>query len=426
MSYPKTEERKELVESNFLKEFKKTFEIASKTEADYSDTIYSRFELLEYIGKNFDENIDVVKLPPNDETDLESIKEAIKINDIRIKEPFSESEFTGVLKNKLTEESKSKLSEIKEKQFSITQLESYASCPFQYFADRILHLNTIEEPTEELEAFELGSLLHSILFEFYNLLKKKGITLQGADNTNFNVAEKLLFRVAWEKIEKLKLNSSLAFYEKEKILGIEGDKKNSILYKFLEMERRNEDGFIPEYFELVFGRSENSTGDKSFSHEEFVIDDIKVRGKIDRIDINEKDKTIKVVDYKLSGKKPNQKDILKGLSLQLPLYLYAAKKLIKTQLNKNYDTYAAEIYSLKFVEKDFGPKLIKTISKRSMSKDEMILMAEEMVKICIESIHKYVKDISFGKFNLSELKDRENRVCRYCNFRSVCRIQEVN
>ena len=61
-----------------------------------------------------------------------------------------------------------------------------------------------------------------------------------------------------------------------------------------------------------------------------------------------------------------------------------------------------------------------------MSKDEMITMVEEMIRICIESIHKYVDDITSGKFNLSELEDRENKVCRYCNFRSVCRIQEVS
>ncbi len=41
-------------------------------------------------------------------------------------------------------------------------------------------------------------------------------------------------------------------------------------------------------------------------------------------------------------------------------------------------------------------------------------------------VSKYVEEISSGKFNLSQLEDRENKVCKYCNFRSICRIQEVN
>ncbi|MEJ2196790.1 MAG: hypothetical protein P8X73_18295, partial [Ignavibacteriaceae bacterium] len=92
----------------------------------------------------------------------------------------------------------------------------------------------------------------------------------------------------------------------------------------------------------------------------------------------------------------------------------------------NYEPYGSEIYSLKFNNKDFGAKLIKSNRTRTIEKDNMVKMSEELINICIESINKYVNEIASGKFNLSELEDRENKVCRYCNFRSICRIQEVN
>jgi ATP-dependent helicase/nuclease subunit B len=425
LTHPQTDERKELVDSNFLQEFKVAFKLAEKTEDDYDDIIFSRLELLKYVGDSIRKNHTNILLPEEEEFSLKDAKNAIEINETRLHKPFAESSFTGVLTNKLTDESKNKLLELKDNQYSITQLESYAKCPFQYFADRILHLNTLEEPTEELEAFELGSLLHAILFEFYNELKRKDIILQGADDNNFKKAESLLFKIARDKIDKLKLNSSLSFYEKEKILGIDDNKRNSILYKLLVEERNSTDGFIPEFFELAFGKVDKLTGDKSLSSEKFEIGDVKVRGKIDRVDINEKDGTIKIVDYKLSGNRPRQNDLISGLSLQLPLYLYAAKELIKSQLNKNYDPFGAEIYSLKFNQKDFGSKLAG-IGRSKNDKDKMVNLAEEMIKICIESISKYVEEISSGKFNLSRLEDRENKVCRYCNFRSICRIQEVN
>ena len=107
------------------------------------------------------------------------------------------------------------------------------------------------------------------------------------------------------------------------------------------------------------------------------------------------------------------------------MYLYTAKELIKSQLNKNYKPFGAEIYSLKFNQKDFGSKLAG-IGRAINDKEKMVQLAEEMIKICIESINKYVNEISSGKFNLSRLEDRENKVCKYCNFRSICRIQEVN
>jgi len=425
LTHPQTDERKELVESNFLQEFKLDFKLHKKKEEDYDDVIFSRLELLKYVGDSVRSNNTNILLPEEEKFNLKDARSAIEINETRLNEPFADSTYTGVLKNELTDELKDRLLQLKDNQYSITQLESYAKCPFQYFADRVLHLNTLEEPTEELEAFELGSLLHLILFEFYKELKRKNIILQGADDINFKKAEKLLFKTARDKIDKLKLNSSLTFYEKEKILGVDDNKKNSILYKFLIEERNSKDGFIPEFFELAFGKVDKMTGDKSFYGEEFEIGDTKVRGKIDRVDINEKDGTIKVIDYKLSGKRPRQNDMQSGLSLQLPLYLYAAKELIKSQLHKNYKPFGAEIFSLKFNQKDFGSKYAG-ISRAINDKDKMVSLAEEMIKICIESIKKYVKEISSGKFNLSRLEDRENMVCKYCNFRSICRIQDVN
>ncbi|MGB5892870.1 MAG: PD-(D/E)XK nuclease family protein, partial [Ignavibacteriaceae bacterium] len=425
LTHPQTDERKELVESNFLQEFKVAFKLAEKTEEDYDDLIFSQLELLKYVGDSVRKNHANILLPEEEEFNLIEAKSAIEINEIRLNEPFADSSYTGVLTNELSDELKNKLLELKDNQYSVTQLESYAKCPFQYFADRVLHLNTLEEPTEELEAFELGSLLHAILFEFYKELKRKDIILQGADDKNFKKAESLLFKTARDKIDKLKLNSSLTFYEKEKILGVDDNKRNSILYKFLVEERNSTDGFMPEFFELAFGKVDKLTGDKSLSSEKFEIGDIKVRGKIDRVDINEKDGTIKIVDYKLSGNRPRQNDLQSGLSLQLPLYLYAAKELIKSQLNKNYEPFGAEIYSLKFNQKDFGSKLVG-IARAKNDKDKMVHLAKEMIKICIESISKYVEEISSGKFNLSRLEDRENKVCKFCNFRSICRIQEVN
>ena len=151
---------------------------------------------------------------------------------------------------------------------------------------------------------------------------------------------------------------------------------------------------------------------------------VKIRGKIDRIDIDSTKNTFEVVDYKLSGKRPNREELEEGLSLQLPLYMFAAKELIKAQLEKDLKPEVPKIYSLKFKEGEFGKIAVNMGFKKNSPPDEKII--NRLIKECLNSVEKFVNAIMMGKFNLTTLKDRENKVCRFCSFKSICRIQEIN
>ena len=428
LSCPLYEDKSELVPSNFLTEFSGLFEGNTKDEKDYTGTLYSKEELLIYAGETGVESAGKEFKSQETGIDWERAARAVEVNERRLSDPFGESEFTGFIKDDAGTGVSNKLIEMSDRNYSISQLETYAKCPYKYFAERVLNLKPAEEPSEEIEAFEMGSLLHSILYKFYTEVRAKDIEINGAGDEQFKILVKLIFEIAEEKIERANFNSPLTFYEREKILGIDGDKKNSLLYKFLDAERKNDDGFIPEYFETGFGNIEGVRDEKLKA---LKAGGVNIRGKIDRIDINEEKSAFKVVDYKLSGKKPSATDITSGISLQLPLYMYAAKELIKAQTEKDFDPAGAEIYSLKFKEEDFGKILIKIIRlSRNIppgEAEEMIIESNrEMISICINAIKGYVKNISEGRFNLSTLSDRENKVCRFCQFRPVCRIQDIN
>jgi len=427
LSVPLYDEKKELVESNFFAEFASLFEIIEKTEDDYKDKIYSKEELLVAIGRDDIEKFENDNIFIQNGIDREKIQESIDINKIRINKPFGESEFSGFIRPRLSPAAKEALEEYRTKQYSISQMETYAKCPYKYFVERVLKLKPVEEPTEEIEALEMGTLLHNILFEFYSNLKIKEIELQDCSGKDFAYAEKLIFRIAEKKIDEARFYSPLSFFEKEKVLGINGDRKNSILYKFLVAEKENENGFTPQYFETSFGKisSEGKFNNPAISN--FKVGEVNVRGKIDRIDVNESKSQFSVVDYKLSGKTPSANDLLQGISLQLPLYMFAAKKLINTQLDVDFDPASAEIYSLKFSEKYFGKKKVRASdSRKKKTEDEIVDENNQLIKICTEAIEKYVNSIVAGKFNLTKLKDRDNKVCNYCNFKTICRIEEVN
>src|SRR5690606_27929336 len=190
----------------------------------------------------------------------------------------------------------------------------------------------------------------------------------------FKFAEELIFKIAQQKIEEAGFYSALAFYEKEKILGINGNRNNSLLYKFLENESKDQNGFEPELFEKTFGRMDEPNTSAITAGE------ILVRGKIDRIDINPANKTYKIIDYKLSGKKPSLDEIYNGISLQLPLYMYAAKKLIQQELEEEYKPAGAEIYSLKFSENDFGSIPVRFTKERKLSSEDLIILNENITQ----------------------------------------------
>jgi len=421
-SHSAKDDKKEFTPSTFIEDFKRLFSLDVKTTDDFSNLIFNRSEALsKLLNLNEDDKKSLLKVL---DLDKNKMKYDLDIDNTRLGNENVSAAFSGYLSDDLSVTAKEKLSEQKNKQYSASQLEEYAKCPFQYFAKRILQLEIIDEPTEDLEALELGSVIHSILYEFYSKINDAGILISHCDDKTFAEAEKILFTIAQNKIEKLHLKSETVFYEKEKILGVNGEKKNSILYKFLEDERNNVDGYTPNYFELEFG---DFSKEKNNEEKILKVGGVKVRGKIDRIDLDESQSKYKVIDYKLGGRKPAVKDLQLGLSLQLPLYVYASKKLIEAELNKNIVPAAAIIYSLKLSKDDFGKKIIHLFSARKNIDEADILKSnEELIKICEEVIPLYVEKISNGIFNLSSLEDKENKVCRFCDFKSICRIQELN
>ena len=427
LTYPATEGGRDTVVSIFLKEFEELFLISSKNETDYNNSIFSDEGLQIFIGMNGIESSKPI-LNESSGLNLESISKSLNVEHIRNSNPFASSYFTGDLLtdestaddfNQLTEQ----LKVFSTKQYSISLLETYAKCPFKFFIERVLGIETIEEPTEDIEAIEMGRILHSIFYDFYSSFRDEGLTLVGCSNEEFRIAEKLIFQIAERQLEKTTFKSPLTFYEREKILGLGGNKIESVLYRFLEYEREGDKDFLPKYFEVSFGRLRPDEADKILSDPEPIqIDGIKLRGKIDRVEVDEKLKSFNIVDYKLSGAKPSFDYLKNGISLQLPVYLYAAGELLAKKFQQKYSPNEMFIYSLKYVIDDFG-KIKVGLGRK---KDEEIQSVEQLIKRSIEHIKNYIQQISNGKFNLSPHEDREKIVCRYCEFRTVCRIDEIN
>ena len=423
LTFPQLDNKKELEESSFLKEFSELFECTTKTETDYNNLIYSKEEYL----INLDEfDVEEIQLKEITKQNLSEIKSSRIIDKLRFDQ--SESIYNGFLLTDENEEFhialKEKLQKLKSKEFSISQLETYAKCPFKYFIEKLLKVQTIPEPDEEIEATELGSLLHDIFYQFYTHLREIGLKLQGCSQTDLIKAEKILFSIAEDLCSRYLKDIPQNFYEREKILGLEGKKEDSILYRFLIEEHQNTEE--PKYFEVKFGYLSKAGTDKILSQDEPVkYKDISLRGKIDRIDVNKENNTFSIVDYKLNQYRGTANDLAEGTALQLPVYLYAAKELLQNQA-ETLKPLKTIIFSLKIDSSKFGKGEINiTGSRKKLTDEEKIEFNEIQIEKSLEIINDYISDIGIGRFPLTDIKDYENKVCKYCDFKAVCRISEV-
>ncbi len=420
LTIPQTDSVSELVESTFIKDIEKLFQFTELEKSSPSEIL--SIEQLQITYAQNKEKKELVTALNKIGIKTDKLEDNIVVRDKRKEDPFENYEYSGFI-GSTNEQIQKYLEKFSDHEFSISQLETFAKCPFKYFTERILKLEPIGEPTEEAEPIELGNVLHAILYEFYSKVVEKKMVIGELGSKEFTNLKNILFEIAEEKINKLNLNSPLAFFEKEKILGIDGQKENSILYKFLQKEVSSQTDFIPSLFEFNFGNILTDTQKQVIAP--LNIGELKLRGKVDRIDINENRNLFNIIDYKLKGRKPTIADLIDGLSLQLPVYLMAGKHILDSITNDTYNGHKMMIYSLDYKEGNFGPSQINLSRKRNLNTDQIQVMNDNLIKETKEKLIYYHQRIQKGKFNLSELEDREEKVCRYCDFRSFCRVKEV-
>ena len=130
-------------------------------------------------------------------------------------------------------------------------------------------------------------------------------------------------------------------------------------------------GYVPRYFEHRF------TDESRY----------RIRGTIDRIDVAERnDKVyVKIIDYKSSNRKPDVSLLYYGLSLQLPIYLNEAGRLIGMEFPDKKVVPAAMLYETVTdpVIKDSDENNIDEKIKMALRSDGLFINDEEAL-LCID------------------------------------------
>ncbi len=208
------------------------------------------------------------------------------------------------------------------KNMSVSRLEEFAKCPFRHF----LRYGLKAQPKRDYDnsAMEFGTILHTALSSMTKAYLKDGdmseSVAQAAANETLNQNKKLMEN---EKASYIRKYVTRQLRECSKIIAtqLEGTKATVI------------------GSEIDFSNSFNvQLKDGTV---------LRINGLIDRADTLLDDTFVRVIDYKLSGKKFDMNEFIYGLNIQLILYLYAIIKLFSQKENKKLLPFGVYYFDLR-------------------------------------------------------------------------------
>lgn len=437
LTVPRFDGERELVPSSFLESLQNVIVLNDQRDTfmkQLSENIYSEDELLCAVGKTIgerNEDIPFINDGPVIRQELrqtfDHMRHCMKIERSRTANSLL-PQYNGRISEHVSAEALTALEQFRHRVYSVTQLESYGRCPFQFFADKVLRLNVVETGEEGLSPLERGGVLHEILFEFYSSRREKQLpSLTDATDEQFIEATAMLLAIARRKLDELQVAEIFWDVDKEMILG--SARRKGILQEFLHVERERNVETSPAFFEPAFGSRVGSKKnvDPLLKHEEPILaEKVQLRGKADRIDIGNGMFTI--IDYKSGKTVAGRKEIDLGMSLQLPLYLYAVERILKEHDHRNVTGAAGIYFTLKSPVKEMlgigsaehrGTAFHATANNAQLTPTDKEL--QSVILRAVAFVNDYVDNIAKGNFPVQpQLPDT---VCKHCDFRTVCRIQ---
>jgi len=289
---------------------------------------------------------------------------------------------------------------------SPTALESYARCPYQFFARHVLGLQPLERPEDVLgpNAAELGELGHEILKGFYAALMDGGYftgkaSLMNIENTLLAVATQAFtgyeakspvgYPLAWETL-KLGLTELLRQVTAN------------------DLKELSNSGFAPVGLET----------DMALILPDDWPDGLKgltIRGRMDRIDRSEPaGDALRVIDYKFkfgatatAQDKNLERAALRGERLQPPFYYLLAQAWSERQGGKSAAAIEADFYYIAQRWAD-GPLVRAPYDRQGLS-DKLGFATKETIAYLVNGVRQ-------GRFFI-----QRGEYCGRCDVATICR-----
>jgi len=286
--------------------------------------------------------------------------------------------------------------------WNASQLNDYGKCPFNFWLSRMLKINPHEEPQIGLSLQDRGIFYHKALELFYQKVieKKIAMSLDNQKELKLLFDNSVVAAIDW--LEKEPWFRPNEFWQQEK--NALAFRLNNFFMSELNRFVSEAGQYQPLITEAVFG-PENQYQPLILVRDN---KEIKIRGKIDRIDIESNsfgsNKKLRLIDYKSGSSSINRDDFESGRNMQLPIYALAAQKsILPGSKTANY----------KYLSINTGKVLSSKIRDESGVQDDLNILEER--------IFEFVENIEKGDFSV---KPSNDKVCLNCIHKKVCRVKE--
>jgi len=334
--------------------------------------------------------------------------------------------------------------------FSVSQIETYNRCAYQYFLTYILKIKAPYE--EKIQPFQTGILLHGAYELLAQKAEKAGVKVSELGDVN-----ELVTRY-FGTIEKALSTHPLFNVMSNKYMY---DQTQKIVEQSLSFMMRNESlsSFVPAHIEYQLPKQTIKLPNG----------EAQLIGKLDRIDFDMKGEHLRIIDYKSSRQTLDFNALLNGTQLQLPVYTYLTSQTfqakfagslyvpivehdvlvdtprveadeITTKLQKNYQATGFvmnEDEQLLLFDSQLAEQDKSTVITYDRNKDgsagvhSMVLSAEEATKVQdfamdqVQAALTHIVDQDFSITPLREDYDSANTACKRCAFRSICQFDRT-
>ena len=310
--------------------------------------------------------------------------------------------------------------------FTATELEQYASCPYQYFLDRVLGLEPLGELELTVDYRARGRLVHRGLADFHQRINEhhqgptSPATLSPEEYRRF--LDETGGRLT-QQIGRGPLEAALGAVD----LRLWARWADAYRQQHEDYDRQWQDCAVPlrpTWFEVSFGHTATKTNPPSTEQPWEISDQdpvIRVAGRIDRIDTGTvAGRTVfNVVDYKTgTSRRYSREMIASGTALQLPLYALATEAVLLA--DQRAVPWRAGYWYLK--ENGFKPRQALKMHACRGDRLEPEAEWEALRRVVVQSVAALVAGIRAAEFPVASADDQCTRICP---FRTICRINQV-
>ncbi|MBI4412627.1 MAG: PD-(D/E)XK nuclease family protein [Deltaproteobacteria bacterium] len=297
---------------------------------------------------------------------------------------------------------------LRKNQFSVSEIETYQTCPYQYYARYHLKLGRLKEEEIDVPPDVRGNFLHRVLQKLYS--GKRDLF---RDAIEYDLYLNRLIDEARTLINEEKKTDAFLSRAPEAVREPFCGRVGTAIAAFLRDEtaliRQKQKKTLPAWFEWGFGSG--GVPPLRLKHGEILL-----TGRIDRIDVDPRQKTFSVIDYK-SGEADTTAGILSGESVQIPVYLMAVQK------NLLKDHHPSGGFLVNFKEgKTAGLCIVGRGDEAILKKNAQITEAEwqTLQETVTSRIAEIVRRINEGEFTPRPLSPSD---CRFCDYRDVCHYE---